>query len=245
MLRVDVIAETKVSSTAMYEATDGVWLPDEHNGEAAAVFAGRACYASWHKPNPATADTEGYLANIIKQQHFNVLRHAVVTVYIQGVSRSLTHELIRHHVGIDFSQLSQRYVEPALDGYVVPPAMRGDEFAEGELYESWREAVARYSRHAERLETQGKTRKQAREAARAFLPNCAETKIVVTANLQAWRNFLQARGTGHADAEIHELALELAWILNQGFPAAFQDMHLHTDIQTGASRLWFGEETDE
>jgi thymidylate synthase (FAD) len=75
---------------------------------------------------------------------------------------------------------------------------------------------------------EGKTRKQAREAARAFLPNCTETKIVVTANIQAWRNFIQQRGGASADAEIRELAVAVAKIMKENCPSAFQDLVLDT-----------------
>lgn len=227
-LRVDVIAETRVNREAVFHATDQRFMPDGDRGEDIAVVAGRACYASWSKPNPATADTKGYLAHIIEAEHFNVMRHAVVTLYVQGVSRSLTHELIRHHVGIDFSQLSQRYVDTSEMDYVIPPASRGSEEAEDRLEQHWRTSVRNYEAETARLLTEGKTRKQAREAARAFLPNCTETKIVVTANLQAWRNFIAQRGGAAADAEIRELAVEVARILMQGFPAAFQDLLIDT-----------------
>lgn len=227
-LRVDVIAQTFANPAAMYHATEGRWQADGPSGEDVAVFAGRACYASWSKPNPKTADTKGYLGHIIEAEHFNVMRHAVVTVYIQGVSRSLTHELVRHHVGIDFSQLSQRYVDTAEMDYVIPPAMREDNYLQSSLANAWELAKIDYETAVKRLEAAGKTRKQAREAARAFLPNCTETKIVVTANLQAWRNFIAQRGGAAADAEIRELAVEVARILMQGFPAAFQDLLIDT-----------------
>lgn len=228
-LRVDVIAETQANPAAMAHATDGRWHDTETGGEAVAVFAGRACYASWSKPVASRATTKGYLAHIIEAEHFNVMRHAVVTLYVQGISKSLTHELVRHHVGIDFSQLSQRYVDTAEMSYVVPPAFRGDMYLESLLEDEWSFALQRYDIAVKRLEEKGKPRKQAREAARAFLPNCTETKIVVTANLQAWRNFIAQRATLHADAEIRELAVQVGWIMKKGFPAAFQDMHLHVE----------------
>lgn len=243
-LRVDVIAETMADPDAMMRATGGRWLEKQDGGEEVAVFAGRACYQSWSKPNPATADTKGYLRHIIEAEHFNVMRHAVVTLYVQGISRSLSHELIRHHVGIDFSQLSQRYVDTAEMDYVIPPAFRGNHKLEARLWHEWGEALDAYGEAVEELMAEGKTRKQAREAARAFLPNATETKIVVTANLQAWRNFIAQRATAHADAEIRELAVMVAWEMKKGFPAAFQDMHLLVNGETGVETIYFGEPHD-
>lgn len=72
-------------------------------------FAGRACYQSWSKPNPKTATNAGYIKHIIDVGHFSVLEHASVSFYITGLSRSCTHELIRHR-HFSYSQLSQRYV---------------------------------------------------------------------------------------------------------------------------------------
>lgn len=88
---------------------DQVYLTDyaPHDEEIGAVkeadelaeLAGRLCYRSWSRPNPATATNDGYLRNIIEQQHFSVLEHASATFYVGGVSRSLSHEQIgRAHV---------------------------------------------------------------------------------------------------------------------------------------------------
>ena len=85
------------------------WSTDADGGEALAEFAGRACYQSWSKPNPRTATNAGYLRHILEVGHLSVLEHGSVTFYLTGVSRSLTHELIRHR-HFSYSQLSQRYV---------------------------------------------------------------------------------------------------------------------------------------
>ena len=119
--------------------------------------------------------------------------------------------------------------------YVIPPASRGSEEAEDRLEQHWRASLRGYEAEVKRLEAEGKTRKQAREAARAFLPNCTETKIVVTANLQAWRNFIAQRANDHADAEIRELAVEVARIMKQGFPAAFQDLKIMESPKYGSA----------
>ena len=88
---------------------DVPWSTDADGGQALAEFAGRACYQSWSKPNPATATNAGYLRHILEVGHLSVLEHGVVTFYFTGVSRSFTHELIRHR-HFSYSQLSQRYV---------------------------------------------------------------------------------------------------------------------------------------
>ncbi|WNY15126.1 ThyX-like thymidylate synthase [Rhodococcus phage MacGully] len=120
------------------EAEDGntepIFWPDESNelptalghlrqfdGQALAEFAGRVCYQSFHRPSEATATNAGYLLNTIgKQKHWSIAEHGSVSFYFQGVSRSLTHELVRHR-HFAFSQLSQRYVGPDGLTFVVPP----------------------------------------------------------------------------------------------------------------------------
>lgn len=186
-----------------------------------AEVAGRSCYQSFHKPNPATEANEDYIANILRQKHESVLEHATATFYIEGVSRALTHELIRHR-HLSYSQLSQRFVDEGRRAIVVPPAMRdtilADDLADdaGLLFNS-------YESYVTELRESGLPRKQAREAARAILPNCTETKIVVTGNMRAWRDMLGKRLDPSADAEIREVSQMILDELRKVAPNCFQD----------------------
>lgn len=220
------------------------WETDVADGEALVEFAGRACYQSWEKPNPATATNKGYLANIIKQEHFSVLEHANITFYITGVSRSLTHELIRHR-HFSYSELSQRFVNVEDAVFVLPPAFPDDDMQTmQELATVGYHMKMAYMRMVQRLTGAGKTRKQAREAARCVMPNMTETRIVMTGNIRAWREFLAKRGTAHADAEIRRLAVEIGWQLKSQFPNFFQDLHLRVNKEDGYETLYFGEAQD-
>lgn len=177
-------------------------------------FAGRACYQAWNLPNPQTAENRGYLNNIISQGHFSVLEHASATFYVEGVSRSLTHELVRHR-HLSYSELSQRYVNVEEARMILPPAHRelaekvgvegdhDDMWNTSPLFDTVREE---YAEAVQTLTENGYTRKRAREAARALMPNCVETKIVVTGNLRAWRDMLGKRWNVAADAEIRQFA---------------------------------------
>lgn len=191
-----------------------------------AQFAGRACYQAWNMPNPDTANDAGYLANIIKQGHFSVLEHASATFYIEGVSRSLTHELVRHR-HLSYSQLSQRYVEMKDAEFITPPALKNSDpdtwDSVSEFHELAEEAKALYEEVVDLLMLKGLKRKQAREAARAILPNNMETRIVVTGNMRAWRDMLFKRYSVHADAEIREMATEILCQLKEIAPGCFQD----------------------
>jgi len=187
------------------------WLGESTDGERLAEFAGRLCYMS--QANPAKRPTREYLENIKKQGHGSVLEHSNYSLLLEGVSRSLTHELVRHRAGFAYSQLSQRYVDESKADFVVPPAIIGDEALE----KRWREEVEgaqnayvalveqlmeRYGWIADRVHR----RKMAREAARAVLPNATETKVVVTGNARAWRTMLELRASEGAELEIRRCA---------------------------------------
>ena len=119
-LRVQLIAKTD-----FVVPSDVPWSTDADGGPALVEFAGRACYQSWSKPNPRTATNAAYLRHIIDVGHFSVLEHASVSFYITGISRSCTHELIRHR-HFSYSQLSQRYVPEHDSQVVLPPGMEDD-----------------------------------------------------------------------------------------------------------------------
>lgn len=210
-----------------FEPPAGVdWATDADGGQALAEFAGRACYESWDKPNPATATNAGYLAHILRVGHLSVVEHATATMYITGVSRSLTHELIRHR-HFSYSQLSQRYVN-ATPGAVVEPAIIADD---PELHILFTDAVrgadeayaALVAGLDKRLAGQPGSRKAVRQAARAVLPNATETRIVVTGNFRAWRHFIAVRAAAAADVEIREIAVDILTVLQRHAPNVFGD----------------------
>lgn len=89
------------------------------NGDDIAEFAGRQCYRSWTKGR----SHEEYIANVIEDRHGSVFAHANILLQVIGVSRTLTHELVRHHIGTNYSQESQRYVDAKDLRFVMPPLM--------------------------------------------------------------------------------------------------------------------------
>src|SRR5262245_47032072 len=167
-----------------FEAPSDVpWSTDADGGQALAEFAGRACYQSWRKPNPATASNAGYLAHILEVGHLSVLEHGSVTFYFTGVSRSFTHELIRHR-HFSYSQLSQRYVPEREAAMVEPTVIAADPELHKKFVEASEAAVRAYTELLEGLESRFADvenatlrRKQARQAARSVLPNATETRI--------------------------------------------------------------------
>jgi thymidylate synthase (FAD) len=209
------------------------WIGESTDGERLAEFAGRLCYMSQH--NPAKRATRDYLENIKKQGHGSVLEHANYSLLLEGVSRSLTHELVRHRAGFAYSQLSQRYVDESEASFVIPPAVAGDEALLG----AWREQIEaaqaayvllvgqlmeRYGWVADKVHR----RKMAREAARGVLPNSTETKIVVTGNARAWRTMLELRAGEGAELEIRRMAVAVLRVLQQEAPAFFSDFEIYS-----------------
>lgn len=219
------------------------WLGEGSDGERLAEFAGRLCYMS--QRNPAGRTTREYLENIKKQGHGSVLEHANYSVLVEGVSRSLTHELVRHRAGWAYSQLSQRYVDESDAAFVVPPAIVGD----AALETAWRaqvesaqasyvalvdELMQRYAWVADKVHR----RKMAREAARGVLPNSTETKIVVTGNARAWRTMLELRSSEAAELEIRRFAVAALRLLQAEAPAFFEDFEVYmADDRREAARL--------
>ena len=188
-------------------------------------FAGRACYKSWSKPNPETALNASYIANIIKHGHESVFEHASVTFYVEGVSRALLLELERHRF-LSFSVESQRFVDTRKSHPepVIPPALRDDPDMVEDLRAEYFRDLDTYSSYVNQLEGQGLSRKAAREAARAFLPNATPVDFVVTGNLRAWRDVLRKRWHEAADAEIRQFAGEILSHLRTIAPHAVQDI---------------------
>jgi thymidylate synthase (FAD) len=208
------------------------WESDsEVAAEVITETSGRLCYFSFSRPRPG--GNAAYLHHIKEVGHGSVLEHSVWTFLITGVSRSLTHELVRHRAGMSYSQLSQRYVDESVAEYVEPDIIAGDP----ELHAIWLEAVgqahAAYVKLADLLAAAAAMlppdadrttrRKAARQAARSVLPNATETKIAVTANGRALRHFLEQRGSAFAEPEIRKLAGKILDVLQVEAPNLFGD----------------------
>lgn len=208
------------------------WSTDtEVPAEVLPEIAGRLCYMSFARPRPGGNDA--YLGHIKEVGHGSVLEHTVFNFIITGVSRSFTHELVRHRAGFGYSQLSQRYVDESVADFVEPDCIGDD----AELHEVWRSAVEHaqqaYVRLVDGLQAkfahvEDKTlrRKMARQAARSVLPNATETKIFVTANARALRHFVELRCNEHAETEIRVVAALMLEVLRREAPHLFNDYEL-------------------
>lgn len=214
------------------------WTTDtDRAGQVLPEIAGRLCYMSFAKPRPG--GNAAYLDHIKEVRHGSVLEHSNWSFIFAGVSRSLTHELVRHRAGFAYSQLSQRYVDESIADFVEPDCISSDPA----LHEVWLTAVQRAQEAYVKLvnalqerftdvEDRTLRRKMARQAARSVLPNATETKILVTANARAWRHFIELRCNEHAETEIRILAAEVLRVLQREAPNLFGDYEF-TDLPDG------------
>jgi len=206
------------------------WSTDTEVGaERLAEMAGRVCYLSYGKGRKTNRE---FLGHIVEVGHGSVLEHGVWSFLITGVSRSFTHELIRHR-HFSYSQLSQRYVDESDSEFIEPDEIAADPA----LHALWVEAVEAARRAYDGLvagllerfpAVADKTlrRKLARQAARSVLPNATETKIFMTGNARALRHFVELRGSEHAEVEIRRVALAVLEIMQREAPAMFSDYRL-------------------
>lgn len=202
-------------------------------------IAGQTCYASFGPKRTRNDQAGRYFDNLMSSGHGSVLEHANYSFLLYGISRSLTHELIRHRAGFGYSQLSQRYVSGRVLRFVERPEFQDG----GALHEQFLQRIdrshAEYHALAERLlaeqqagaallsaEAATDLRKKVNQSARAVLPNETETIVVVTGNVRAWRHFIEMRASSHSEVEIRGLAVRVWLCLRSLEPLLFGDYHL-------------------
>ncbi len=188
------------------------------------ALAARTCYSAMHTDElrewAEEKDTGAFLEGVMSSGHLSVLEHASFTFLVEGVSRSLLAQLIRHRIA-SFSVQSQRYVSMAGGfDYIIPPAVAAlGEEAKAE-YEAQMAQMARwYAAWQERLGGGS----AANEDARFVLPNACETRLTVTMNCRELLHFFSLRTCRRAQWEIRHLATEMLRICRREAPVLFAD----------------------
>jgi len=171
-------------------------------------FAGRLCYGG-----ECTGDPE-FIHRRIDNGHESIIEHAVATFEISGISRCLSHQLVRHRIA-SFSQESMRYVEPYFE-VIVPPSIADTEGAT----EIWAAALAMTNHAYDRLREMGIPK----EDARFLLPNATATRLVMTMNFRELRHFFKVRLAKQAQWEIRELAGKMLELIKEIAPNVFEDI---------------------
>ncbi len=187
------------------------FLSGEGGTEGLLEYAGRACYRSAPRGEPAK-----FLRARIREGHESIIEHASVTFDISGISRACSHQLVRHRIA-SYSQESQRYVDMLAPEFVVPPSVA----ANPEARAAWDDFMDSVADTYHRLRKLG-VRK---EDARFVLPNAATTRIIVTMNFRSLRHFFSVRCEPAAQWEIRGLALEMLQQVHALAPAAFADLY--------------------
>ncbi len=185
------------------------------NADAICAAAGNSCYSE--RPSfeiVEDIDSDKVLSRIVGMGHHSVIEHAVFTFSVEGVSRALTHQLVRHRVA-SFSQQSQRYVSMRSPTYVTPHTVEADEEAERIFDETMSAIWDAYSR----LEAMGIPA----EDARYLLPNGCTTNITITMNARELLHFFSLRCCNRAQWEIREMADRMLELCLEVSPVIFRD----------------------
>ena len=190
------------------------------NPEETIARAASTCYDSVPKE---LDKARKMIAAIIKSGHESCIEHSSATFEIDGISRVVTHELVRHRIGFAYSQRSQRYVDEANPSFVIPEEIEANETAKALFEDAMRYAWEKY-KALQDLNFKN-------EMARYVLPNACCTKIVVTADFRAWRNFLKLRLSKRAQHEIRNLANVLLDKLIEIAPSCFEDLKDESNLQ--------------
>lgn len=200
-------------------------------------FSGN-CYMSFGPRRTTNENAAAYFERLTSAGHGSVLEHSNFSFLFYGISRSVTHELVRHrHLG--FSQVSQRYVSGSVLRFVERPEYQGD----GGLHRLFEEradrAAAEYEEMAGRLlerqeggasllsaDYKTDARKKVQQTARSLLPNETEAPMVCTGNVRALRHVVEMRADAHAESEIRTLAVRLFLCLAVADPILFGDYEI-------------------
>ena len=177
--------------------------------------AGRTSYLSF--PKQKENSEKAFIRMLIKNQHLSVLEHAYATFRVSGISRVLTHQLVRHRL-CSFIQQSQRYVDESNFDFIEPNSVKKNPEAHSAFIDFMGKAKEVYS--------QLQRMKIKKEDARYVLPNAVESQIVASANFREWRHMIGLRGKAQAQWEIRRLTIEILKILRKHAPTVFEDFEI-------------------
>lgn len=184
------------------------------NADAICAAAGKSCYSERSSADLlGSQDPEKTLNAIVGMGHYSVIEHATFTFSVEGVSRALTHQLVRHRIA-SFSQQSQRYVSLDEPTYVIPETVRSDPELMA-IYTSTMDQIWKAYTEMEK--------KIPSEDARYVLPNGCTTNITITMNARELLHFFSLRCCNRAQWEIRELAEEMLALCKEVSPTIFKN----------------------
>ncbi len=170
--------------------------------EKVVAAAARICYSNKCgadlMDNFSQQEVENFIARLVNYGHMSPFEHASFTFAVDGVSRALSHQLVRHRIGVSFSQKSQRYVKEKQFEYVTPDTITKKK----ELAIQFANLMAVIQEKYNDLVAAGIPA----EDARYLLPNATVTNLVVTMNARSLLHFFELRCCVRAQKEIRQMA---------------------------------------
>lgn len=185
------------------------------NAEKLIEQAGRTAYQSFNRQK--NGSEERFIKMLIEKEHLSVLEHAIASFRIKGISRAMTHQLVRHRIA-SYTQKSQRYVDESNFSWITPPSIENNPSAK-DVFKTQMESAKEAYRM---LKTLGIPPQDARYV----LPNATETEIVITANMREWRHIIKLRGEPSSQWEIRRVVIEILRLLKKHCPSVFYDMEI-------------------
>lgn len=159
------------------------------------------------------------ISSVVESGHVSPIEHVSFTFAVEGVSRALTHQLVRHRMA-SYSQQSQRYVDGGSFNYILPPAIAKSPQAKAR-YEDCMERIGEAYREIKDILDQAGRKDSSKEDARFLLPQGAETRIVITMNCRSLLNFFEHRCCTRAQWEIRKMADAMLKLCRQVLPVVF------------------------
>ena len=164
----------------------------------------------------------GFVKRVVESGHESPLEHVKFTFAVEGVSRVLTHQLVRHRLA-SYSQQSQRYVKKTDFGYILPPLIEAESEAKNEFIKIMDSIQASYKKMLKIFKDDEKEGEKVNQDIRFILPQAFETKIVITMNCRELLHFFKQRCCARAQWEIRNLANKMLGICKQYLPAVFSE----------------------
>jgi len=183
------------------------------NAEKLIEEAGRTAYQSFDKITDDSASK--FIRRLIKMGHESVLEHAIASFHISNVSRTFSHQLVRHRLA-SFTQKSQRYYRESEFKYVEPESIKNNESAHA-IFKSIMEYCNVGYNSLKDLGLKN-------EDCRFCLPEATQTELVITTNFREWRHIIKLRTDKAAQWEIRNVCTEILKILKEKAPSCFEDL---------------------
>ena len=209
------------------EGTSWKRSPNANSSEELIEIAGRLCYFSFGDKQSKKSNAE-FIQHLMKMGHNSVLEHVNWTFLITDISRALTHQLVRHRVGVSFSQLSQQFHDETGATFIEPEQLKNFP----ELQSFWENTVnsskQAYTKLKDAFESSStiKDENVIRSIARSLLPNATATKLIMTANARELRHLIKLRGSRFCDEEMRRFVAGLLQKLKNESSVLFADLSI-------------------